>query len=163
MRETVSSVLIVIGVLVIIFPSLRVVYFERKQDDILGAWESLTYHLEEDAFHEGSEAQDFWGSIKLEDIDGILAVSYTHLLEFNLADNTDWVLHGDGYFYFKYYLTQGQVTSELLQSVTFSDLGPEYSGKTLSVKVLVEGVQTTHDAWKDVYKRQIQMETKSPN
>jgi hypothetical protein len=72
-------------------------------------------------------------------------------VQFNLADNSDWVLHGDGYFYFKYYLTQGQVTSELLQSVTFTDLGPEYSGKTLSVKVLVEGVQTTHDAWKEVW------------
>ena len=72
-------------------------------------------------------------------------------VQFNLADNSDWVLHGDGYFYFKYYLTQEQVTSELLQSVTLSDLGPEYSGKTLSVKVLVEGVQITHDAWKEVW------------
>lgn len=81
MRRAVSSVLIVIGVLVIIFPSLRVVYFERKQDDILEAWESLTCHLEEDAFHEGSEAQDFWGSIKLEDIDGILEIDRIDLKE----------------------------------------------------------------------------------
>jgi len=72
-------------------------------------------------------------------------------VQFNLAQNSDWVLHSDGYYYFKYYLLQGQVTSALLNSISLTDLGPEYAGKTLNVKVLAEGVQTTHDAWKEVW------------
>ena len=69
----------------------------------------------------------------------------------NLAGNSDWVLHTDGYYYFKYYLTQGQNSSPLLASVSFTALGPEYNGKTLTIKVVAEGVQTTHDAWKEVW------------
>ena len=68
-----------------------------------------------------------------------------------LADNTDWVLHTDGYYYFRYYLTQGQYSSPLLASVSFTALGPEYTGKFLTIKVVAEGVQTTHDAWKEVW------------
>ncbi|HRC53740.1 MAG TPA: SipW-dependent-type signal peptide-containing protein [Bacillota bacterium] len=68
-----------------------------------------------------------------------------------LADNEDWVLHEDGYYYFKYYLTQGQCSSLLLTNVSFTELGPEYIGKFLTVKVVAEGVQTTHDAWKEVW------------
>ena len=69
----------------------------------------------------------------------------------NLAQNSDWVDGGDGYYYFKYYLTQGQETSPLLESVTFTTLGPEYSDKTLTIKAVAEGVQITHEAWKDVW------------
>lgn len=68
-----------------------------------------------------------------------------------LADNEDWVLHTDGYYYFQYYLTAGQSSSPLLASVSFTALGPEYTGKFLTIKVVAEGVQTTHDAWKEVW------------
>lgn len=70
----------------------------------------------------------------------------------NLAENSNWVYSDDdGYYYFKYYLTQGQETSPLLESVTFTTLGPEYSGQTLTIKAVAEGVQITHEAWKDVW------------
>lgn len=74
----------------------------------------------------------------------------TSNVKLNLNLN-DWVDGGDGFYYYKYYLTQDQETSFLLQSVTFSSIGPEYKGKTLTIKALAEGVQTTHDAWKDVW------------
>lgn len=68
----------------------------------------------------------------------------------NLAPNSDWV-YSDGHYYFKYYLTQDQETSLLLDSVTFTDLGPEYQGETLTIKAVAEGAQTTHEAWKDIW------------
>lgn len=70
---------------------------------------------------------------------------------FNLAPNSDWVYGGDGYYYFKYYLTKDQTTSLLLKNVTFTSFGPEYEGQTLKIKAVAEGVQITHEAWKDVW------------
>ncbi|MBU5311747.1 hypothetical protein KQI38_06875 [Tissierella carlieri] len=69
-------------------------------------------------------------------------------LNLNLGD---WVDGGDGHYYYKYYLTKDQVTSLLLESVTFTSLGPEYDGKTLSIKAVAEGAQITHNAWKDIW------------
>lgn len=69
-------------------------------------------------------------------------------LNLNLVD---WVDGGDGYYYYKYYLTKDQETSLLLQSVTFTTLGPEYNGKTLTIKAVAEGVQITHNGWKDIW------------
>ncbi len=66
-------------------------------------------------------------------------------------DNDDWLLHTDGYYYFKYYLKSGQDTSLLLNSVTFTDLGPEYENKTFTIKVVAEGVQASNGAWRDVW------------
>lgn len=66
-------------------------------------------------------------------------------------NSTDWIDGQDGHYYYKYYLTKDQETSLLLQSVTFTSLGPEYDGKTLTIKVVAEGVQITHDAWKYVW------------
>ncbi|HHZ14218.1 MAG TPA: hypothetical protein GX394_09880 [Clostridiales bacterium] len=68
-----------------------------------------------------------------------------------LADNDDWIKGDDGYYYFKYYLTEGQVTSELLAEVEFTELGAEYTGKTFILKVVAEGVQASHRAWVDVW------------
>lgn len=64
---------------------------------------------------------------------------------------TDWVDGGDGHYYYKYYLSKNEETSLLLQSVTFTSLGPEYNGKTLTIKAVAEGVQITHDAWNDIW------------
>lgn len=69
-------------------------------------------------------------------------------LNLNLSD---WVDGGDGFYYYKYYLTKDQETSLLLNSVTIDPLGPEYDGQTLTVKALAEGVQITHEGWKDVW------------
>lgn len=69
---------------------------------------------------------------------------------FNLASNSDWI-YSDGHYYFKYYLTKNQETSLLLDSVTFTELGPEYEGETLTIKAVAEGAQITHEAWKDIW------------
>lgn len=69
----------------------------------------------------------------------------------NLAANSDWLLHTDGYYYFKYYLEENEITSKLLESVTFTNLPEEYEGETFKLKVVAEGVQITHEAWKDVW------------
>lgn len=58
---------------------------------------------------------------------------------------------GDGYYYYKSKLTQGEVTGKLLDSVTFTSLPPEYEGATFTLKVVAEGVQTTHEAWKSIW------------
>lgn len=71
------------------------------------------------------------------------------VLNLNLADWTS--KQSDGYYYFKYYLTQNQMTSKLLQSVTFTSLPPEYEGATFTLKVVAEGVQITNGAWKYVW------------
>lgn len=73
-------------------------------------------------------------------------------VQLNLASNNDWVDGKDGYYYFKYYLTkENQQTSPLLESITIIELGSEYEGQTLTIKVVAEGVQITHEAWKDVW------------
>ena len=70
----------------------------------------------------------------------------------NLAANGDWTgKQADGYYYFKYYLKENEITSLLLDSVTFTELGSEYEGATFTLKVVAEGVQITHEAWKDVW------------
>lgn len=70
----------------------------------------------------------------------------------NLSTSGDWTeKQSDGYYYFKYYLTENQITSLLLESVTFTELGSEYEGETFTLKVVAEGVQITHEAWKDIW------------
>lgn len=71
-------------------------------------------------------------------------------LNLNLVD---WVDGGDGFYYYKYYLTENQETSLLLNSVTFSQLGPEYDGQTLTIKAMAEGVQITNNGWKEVWNK----------
>lgn len=70
-------------------------------------------------------------------------------LNLNLQDWT--TQQADGYYYFKYFLTQNQITSKLLESVSFTKLDPEYEGASFTLKVVVEGVQITHEAWKNIW------------
>lgn len=71
-------------------------------------------------------------------------------VELNLANNSDWV-YFEGYYYYTDYLNQHDITSLLLESVTFTELGPEYEGAVFTLKVVAEGAQVTHDAWKDIW------------
>ncbi|NLJ41152.1 MAG: hypothetical protein GX352_06040 [Clostridiales bacterium] len=82
--------------------------------------------------------------------DPSLPVSNVELI---LDDNQDWIdCRGqDGYFYYKYYLTENQKTSPLLGKVKFTELEPEYDDAEFTLKVVAEGVQITHEAWKDVW------------
>lgn len=58
----------------------------------------------------------------------------------------------DGYYYYKYYLTKEKPeTSDLLASVKFTELGPEYDEATFTLKVVAEGVQITNNAYQDVW------------
>lgn len=72
-------------------------------------------------------------------------------VKLNLATNGDWTSkQADGYYYFKYYLTENQITSLLLESVNFLDLNG-YEGETFTLKVVAEGVQITNNGWQDVW------------
>jgi predicted ribosomally synthesized peptide with SipW-like signal peptide len=85
--------------------------------------------------------------------DPSLPVSNVVLNLSNIYDGTngDWVANDDGYYYFRFYLTKDQTTSKLLGSVTFTELGPEYENAQFTLKVVAEGVQITHEAWRDVW------------
>lgn len=71
-------------------------------------------------------------------------------VQLKLANNSHWV-YSDGYYYFKYYLQQNEITSLVLDSVTFTELGEEYEGETFKLHVIAEGVQITHNAWQNVW------------
>lgn len=82
-----------------------------------------------------------------------LPVSDVRLNLVNVGEGGHWVDGGDGYYYFKYYLTEGQETSLLLDGVTFGELGPEYEGKTFVLKVVAEAVQASNNAFIKVWGR----------
>lgn len=67
------------------------------------------------------------------------------------ADSEDWIIMTDGYYYFKYYLTEGQTTSDLIESIEISNMGPEYEGAYLMIKATAEGVLVSNESWKDVW------------
>lgn len=70
----------------------------------------------------------------------------------NLSTNGDWTSkQSDGYYYFKYYLTENQKSSLLLNSIEFIEIGPEYEGASFTLKVVTEGVPTTYEAWKNMW------------
>lgn len=73
-------------------------------------------------------------------------------VEFNLSGNGDWTKRqADGYYYFKYYLEENQITSVLLDGITFKELDTDYEGAEFALKTVIEGVQTNPEAWKDVW------------
>lgn len=74
-------------------------------------------------------------------------------VKLNLSTNGDWTAkQSDGYYYFKYSLKENEETSLLLQSLTFTELDPEYKDENFTLKVVTEGVQITNEAWKDVWR-----------
>lgn len=67
------------------------------------------------------------------------------------AGSEDWEFTADGYYYFRYYLTEGQKTSDLIESIEISNMGPEYEGAYLMIKATAEGVLVSNESWKDVW------------
>ena len=68
-----------------------------------------------------------------------------------LADNEDWA-YKDGWYYHKEILKDGRKLSSLLEEIQFKEqIGPDYQGKTLRLKIIAEAVQAAHDAYKDVW------------
>lgn len=72
-------------------------------------------------------------------------------IELNLSDNNDWI-YSDGHYYFKYYLKEGEITSSLLDSVSFTKIDKNYEGASFKLNVIVEGVQMNEKAWKDTWR-----------
>ncbi len=64
---------------------------------------------------------------------------------------TDWVANDDGYYYFKYYLEEGQITSNLLLSVDTNNLEQKYLGESVILKTVSEGVQITNELWRELW------------
>lgn len=61
---------------------------------------------------------------------------------------TDWILDG-GYYYYKDILTTGITTNALITGVKFDgpNMGNEYQGSTFKLKVEVEAIQATNNAF----------------
>lgn len=72
-------------------------------------------------------------------------------------NNQDWVLHDNGWYYYKNILNKDDETSLLLESVTLkgAETGNEYQGKALTVTVKAEAVQASHEAYKDVWNLEV--------
>lgn len=67
------------------------------------------------------------------------------------ANEEDWIGMSDGYYYFRYYLVPGQITSSLIQKIELMSVDSEYEGSYLSIKVTAEGVLATNEAWKQAW------------
>lgn len=69
-------------------------------------------------------------------------------VELKLANG--WI-EKDGYYYYKYPVKKNGETTNLIKSVIYKDLTPEYENARFTLKVVAEGVQSAHGAWKDTW------------
>lgn len=130
---------------------------EHGFDDITGWKPGETKNKKVSVISRGSKATYVrvclvpqWLNENETDVDTNLSVGNVKL---NLANNDDWV-YSEGWYYYKHVLdSENQVTSSLLTSVKLDEdkTGEEYSGRTLRIKVIAEGVQASHYAYKDVW------------
>ncbi|WP_422485126.1 hypothetical protein [Gudongella sp. DL1XJH-153] len=65
--------------------------------------------------------------------------------------NGSYWIEKDGYCYYKGSLGVSEMTTDLIESIVVGELTPEYEGAILTLKVVAEGVQTTNEAWKEVW------------
>lgn len=64
-------------------------------------------------------------------------------------NDSDWK-YEDGYYYYKYAVKGSEETSKLINTISF-DLTEAYEGASFTIQVVAEGVQSTHEAWKDIW------------
>ncbi len=64
----------------------------------------------------------------------------------NIKIGDDWK-EKDGYYYYKKVLGSGEKTSNLIDTISI----PQERGESFTLKVVAEGVQSSHMAWKDVW------------
>ncbi len=69
----------------------------------------------------------------------------------NINIKENYWIEKDGYYYYKHTLQKNEITSNLIKSIEIEDLPAEYKGASLTLKVVAEGVQSAHKAWKDVW------------
>ncbi len=62
-----------------------------------------------------------------------------------------WVLHTDGWYYYKDPIASEAVTQHLIEKVVFAGkaMTNDYQGATFTLKVEAEAVQASHEAYKD--------------
>ena len=62
-----------------------------------------------------------------------------------------WVLHTDGYYYYKDPVASLNSTEHLIEEVIFAgkEMTNDYQGATFTLKVEAEAVQASHEAYKD--------------
>jgi len=70
---------------------------------------------------------------------------------FPLLTGSKWVLHTDGYYYYKDPVAPGASTQNLIEQVIFAgaEMTNDYQGATFTLKVEAEAVQASHEAYKD--------------
>lgn len=62
--------------------------------------------------------------------------------DYSLAINaTDWVVHTDGYYYYKYRVAPGDTTQPLVTNITTLSTAETPEGYTLAVEVAAEAIQ----------------------
>ena len=63
------------------------------------------------------------------------------------ANSVDWTQHEDGCYYYNSILEPGQITNPLIQQVEINRerVGKKYNGKTLTLSVTVEAVQSKNN------------------
>lgn len=85
-------------------------------------------------------------------VDNNLSVGNVELI---FADNDKWATFSqfDGYYYYKDILEEGEETEFLLDGVRLvgTATGNDYQGRTLRITVKAEGVQASHEAYKDAW------------
>ncbi len=68
----------------------------------------------------------------------------------NINIGHNWI-EDDGYYYYAHPLTENQETSNIVTSIDYGTLTPEYEGASFTLKIVAEGVQSAHKAWRDVW------------
>lgn len=81
MKRVCSIGLILIGLCVIAYPKVRDAYYDKKEAEILDAWEKVSFELEQRQPDEELPSEDVWDKIKPEDIDGVLEIEKINLKE----------------------------------------------------------------------------------
>ena len=81
MKRVCSIGLILIGLCVIAYPKVRDAYYDKKEAEILDAWEKVSFELEQRQPDKELPSEDVWDKIKPEDIDGVLEIEKIRLKE----------------------------------------------------------------------------------
>lgn len=76
----------------------------------------------------------------------------TRVAIINFVENSEWVLHTDGYYYYNKVIPKGTKTSSFIESVTLNpdlDLNSTYIDATYTLNITVDTIQAdgATDEW----------------
>lgn len=131
-------------------PIVKVGVLEPGENKITGVEADQTYKKDISVINLGSEDAYIRVRIIPQWDNPSLPVSNVVL---DLADNPGWVNRADkdGYYYYKSPLGADETTTRLVISIKFEELGSEYAGETLTLKVAAEGIQGIDETWDKVW------------